>query len=166
MLGKIGVGADRLRQRGDAAVGDVDFRPDAIDNDVDREDGGEKAQNGRVDRGMKREYRRHDEPLFLERRRLSRGRRTLRGSCRRSSVERQAGFSTSPLKLFWRSVQLGETGGEEATFGFEVDGLERLLIGRDRLVAAAKPPQQIAAHRGQHVIPIQLAAFADRIDQP
>jgi len=61
------VRADRLRQRGDAAIGDIDFRPYAIDDDVDREDGGEKAQNGRVDRGMEWEYWRHDEPLFLER---------------------------------------------------------------------------------------------------
>jgi len=44
MLGQISVGADRLRERGDAAVGDIDFRTHPIDDDIDREQGGEKPK--------------------------------------------------------------------------------------------------------------------------
>jgi hypothetical protein len=54
LLGEISMRTDRLRERGDAAVGYVDLHAHPIDDDIDREERGEEAQNRCVYRGIER----------------------------------------------------------------------------------------------------------------
>ena len=51
LLDEISLGADRLRQAGNAAIARIDAAFDPVDDHVDRERGAEKAEDGRVKRG-------------------------------------------------------------------------------------------------------------------
>jgi len=48
VFGKVGMGADRLAERRNAAVGEIDLGAHPVDDDVHGQQGGQKAEQGAV----------------------------------------------------------------------------------------------------------------------